>query len=402
MQHAVNVASRGDAPILEEFGRPPKALDADSYKTEVGKLARQLQSDDDDVVRTATLGLERGLAYERIPELIEALGTQEDEELIATIWGTLNRLAREVPAKPLEPYLLTREGKLNWHAARVLARSETVSAQFMMGKLKSALSGDKIYWDKDRTNVFLQKLAAAVRDAQEPDEMERFAAALAEGGHRDLAMAVVKRIEATEEGIQGHALRALAYIDTDEAKGVYRRYLDRSGLSYQWDVWLDWPSTLELFDEELAEWILRRQIAGKRSIESWRGVLAAFVSPRMVPLLLEGLNAEQLTSTRSFSARMLGRVGDQSVVPDLLQVLAEEPPQPPPTPTATPETDEEFAESFERMMDPEEHWVVRMNAARALGKIGSPSARSGLESALEDPDEEVRKAARRALDRLPD
>jgi HEAT repeat protein len=212
-------------------------------------------------------------------------------------------------------------------------------------------------------------------------------------------MAVVKRIEATEEGIQGHALRALAYIDTDEARQAFRRYLEKSNFANGWDLW---PSTLDLLDEDLAEWILHGKIAEKRSIESWRGVLAAFVSPRMVPLLLEGLNAEQLTSTRSFSARMLGRVGDQSVVPDLLQVLAEEPPQPPPTPTATPETDEEFAESFERMMDPEEHWVVRMNAARALGKIGSPSARSGLESALEDPDEEVRKAARRALDRLPD
>jgi len=43
-----------------------------------------------------------------------------------------------------------------------------------------------------------------------------------------------------------------------------------------------------------------------------------------------------------------------------------------------------------------------VSAARALGEIGSPSARPGLQIALEDPSEQVRGAARWALEQLPE
>ena len=396
MQRAVNGAAAGDAPLLEEFGRPPKALDAESYKTEAAKLARQLKSDDVEVARMAVLGLERGLVYERIPELISALSKQKDEGVVGQIWRALYRLAREVQPKPLEPYLVTAEGKPNWDAAIVLARSQTPGARYLMGKLHSALSGGEMAWREEPLDVLLRKLEASIREGAEPEKMERFASALAEGGHPDLAMLVVKRVEATEAGIQGFSLRALAYVNTDEALEVYRRYLKKSGFQYEWDTW---PSTLEFLDEDLAEWILREHIEEKKSLGYDEFELAQFVSRRMVPLLLEGLDPAQPPWTRTFCIERLGEVGDDSVVPALLQVLFEEPPSPSPTPTAVPGEYEDL-EFF--LLEPQEPWAVRVSAARALGEIGSPSARPGLQIALEDPSEQVRGAARWALEQLPE
>jgi len=396
MERAVSAAAAGDAPILEDLGRPPKALNAESYKTETGKLARQLQSDDADVARMAALGLRRGLAYEKIPELIDALGRQKDEDVIAAIWGALTALSRDVQAKPLKPYVLAAGRHPSWDAAVVLARSETVGARYLMDKLHSALSGETVAWGEDQLDVFLEKLAASIRAKEEPEKMEVFASALAEGGHPDVAMVVVKQVEQTEQGIRGPALRALGYVHNDEAKEAYRRYLTKSEFSYQWDMW---PSTLEFLDGDLVAWILREHTASKEPLGYDELQLAEFVSPQMIPLLLEGLDAAQPSWTRAFCVERLGEVGDESVVPALLQVLSEEPPSPPLIPTEPVEADKALADLLE--LESPDPWAVRVSAARALGEIGSPLARVGLEIALEDPHEEVREAARWALDRLP-
>jgi HEAT repeat protein len=54
-------------------------------------------------------------------------------------------------------------------------------------------------------------------------------------------------------------------------------------------------------------------------------------------------------------------------------------------------------EAFSRMVVKDNEWEVRVEAARALGRSGLPSARPAVEAALEDPNEFVRSAAAHAL-----
>ncbi len=421
MQWAEHVIWDEHEYVTDTVGTLPHVVDADTYKSETNRLVGELLSQDGCTVGRACLGLERGRAYERIPDIISALGEQEDPKLRGRLWDCLRSLAAEVSLQALVPHLMSESGEPNFDAASVIAGSEDPAAREAMEGLLAMMKAEETGVpetsadEADPVATFLHEVAAVIQSGSTADWVEEFAVSLAEGGHKELATEVARRLVQAGIERQSRTFTALGYVASDEAKAIYRQHLEKSGYDYGWG-W--WPSAMELIDDDLVEHILRRGIdSGK-----WPGnttVLVAFAHPRWVPLFLEGLDPRQPADTRYYCAYMLGYAGDEAVVPALAAVLTEPLPEASPSRRLTQREGEQLLMWFDglrldyRVLEEDEdgnlevevpgveaHWQVRARATYALGRIGSESARGALEKALRDEHEKVREAARWSLERL--
>ncbi|RMG60856.1 MAG: HEAT repeat domain-containing protein, partial [Deltaproteobacteria bacterium] len=99
------------------------------------------------------------------------------------------------------------------------------------------------------------------------------------------------------------------------------------------------------------------------------GALGRLKDPRAIPRLVEMLVSDPVPFVRVRTAQALGQIGHPSIIDYLVNILR----------------------------DPE--WWVRVRAVEALEQMGQPAIPSLL-AALEDEDEEVRKKAAQALERM--
>jgi HEAT repeat protein len=115
-------------------------------------------------------------------------------------------------------------------------------------------------------------------------------------------------------------------------------------------------------------------LADKNSAQTAAAGLSSLGDRSVVPDLVKLLadkNVEE--NVRRFVAEALGNLGDSAVVPDIIQLVEEK---------------------------SGENASVRRIATYALGKLGDPSASSVLLASLDDADEEMRRYAAAALGRL--
>lgn len=135
--------------------------------------------------------------------------------------------------------------------------------------------------------------------------------------------------------------------------------------------------------------------------------LALIASPEAVPRLAHYLDIDSDRGVRQNLARALGRLGDDNSLPALLNALQDE----------MPLVREEAALALSRFNSPasyealltalqhkegERSWLVRRQAAEALGRLSDRRAVAALTAALRDESDRVHPAAAAALGQLGD